>query len=63
MTKSIATFSTTKRKFDEFNDAEIDAFIKAESQTVGRMGSDFDVKSDLFGDDYADAMMSELGLM
>ena len=47
---------------DELTDEQIDALINSESETVGIMGSMFDVKSDLYGDDYADAMMSELGL-
>ena len=47
---------------DELTDEQIDALINSESETVGIMGSLFDVKSELYGDDYADAMMAELGL-
>ena len=47
---------------DELTDEQIDALINSESETVGIMGSMFDVKSDLYGDDYADAMMAELGM-
>ena len=48
---------------DELTDEQIDALINTDSQTFGGiMASEFDVKDDLYGDDYADAIMSELGL-
>ena len=48
---------------DALTDEQIDALIDADSQTFGGiMSSEFDVHSDLYGDDYADAMMTELGL-
>ena len=63
MTKSIATFSTTNLKVDNLTDAEIEALIEADSMTFGGiMGSEFDVKSNLYGDDYADAIMADLGM-
>lgn len=61
MTKSSATYSTTNANIDHLTDAEIDALIEADSQTFGGiLGSEFNVKSDLYGDDYADAMMREI---
>lgn len=63
MTKSSATYSTTNANIDALTDAEIDALIAADSMTFGGiMGSEFDVKPNLYGDDYADAMMSDLGI-
>ena len=62
MTKSSATFSTTDAVLDSLTDAEIEALIESDSMTFGGiLGSEFDVKSNLYGDDYADAMMRELG--
>ena len=50
-------------ELDALTDKEIEQLIEADSKTFGGiMGSDFDVKRNLYGDDYADAMMAELGL-
>lgn len=63
MTKSSATFTTTNADLSYLTDAEIEALIESDSMTFGGiMGSEFNVKSNLYGDDYADAMMRELGL-
>jgi hypothetical protein len=62
MTKSSATFSTTNADMCYLTDAEIDALIESDSMTFGGiLGSEFDVKSNLFGDDYADAILADLG--
>ena len=53
--------STTKREFGNLTDAEIDALIESDAMTFGGiMGSEFDVKSNLYGDDYADAILADL---
>ena len=45
---------------DELTDDEIDAFIKSDADYLGTRGSDFDVKSDLYGDAYADAILADM---
>jgi hypothetical protein len=63
MTKSSANYVTTRANIAALTDAEIEALIDADSMTFGGiMGSEFDVKPNLYGDDYADAMMRDLGL-
>lgn len=47
---------------DELTDDQIEYLINCESDNPGMMRSDYDVKSELYGDEYADAMMKELGL-
>ena len=63
MTKSIATFSTTNLKVDNLTDAEIDALIDADRYNCVARGDSMyntDVHSNLYGDDYADAMMMDI---
>ena len=61
MTKSSATFSTTNANCDYLTDAEIDALIESDSMTFGGiLGSEFNVHDDLYGDDYADAILADL---
>ena len=64
MTKSAATYSTTHADMSVMTDAEIDALFESDSMTFGGiLGSEFDVKSNLYGDSYADAIMADLGII
>lgn len=41
-------------------DEQIDAMIAAEPDVLGIVGSDFDVKANLYGDAYADAILADM---
>tara|TARA_R110002012_G_scaffold87989_1_gene217140 strand:+ start:502 stop:837 length:336 start_codon:yes stop_codon:yes gene_type:complete len=56
--KSVYTTGFTKIHSSELTDDEIDSLINSESDDYKKP----DIHTDLFGDDYADAMMKELGI-
>ena len=56
--ESIYTTGFTKTIHGELTDEEIDSLIKSESDDYSKP----EIHSDLSGDDYADAMLAELGL-
>ena len=47
----------------ELTDEQIDALINDQDVRCANDCFDNEIKSDLYGDDYADAIMSELGIM
>ena len=56
--ESIYTTGFTKTIHGELTDAEIDSLINSESDDYSKPN----IHSELIGDDYADAMLKELGL-
>jgi hypothetical protein len=57
-TKSVYTSGSNKTALYALTDEQIELLIKAESDDYSKP----DIHADLAGDDYADAMMAELGI-